>query len=440
MITSSLERMGVKFVEAGFLDLQGTLRSRIFPVKRFDTIRKDGFGFDGSSVGFAGIEDSDVVAKPIENTCRIISSDGFKTAFFLCEIEKNGKEFECSGREILKDTINKIKDKHNYNFYVGPELEFFVTRDGQPVDGTGYMSSNPMDKSGILKKQFMSHLESLHPDFNIHVAHHEVGPSQHEFELKYDEPVAMMDKLVCFKHILRNFALGHDKSEITFMPKPFFGQNGSGMHFHMSIWEDNIPLFHENKDEISDLAKHFIAGVLSHSREIALTSNSTVNSYKRLVLGHEAPVFLVWGYGNRSASIRIPKYRAIRPERARIEIRTPDGLNNHYLTITAIICAGMKGIEESMKTPEPFQKNTYELKEDECERFGIEILPRNLNEAIGHAKNGIILKELLGKSFDAFIKNKQKEWDDYCRHLDDLEISHETKEVTEWERKRYFGM
>ncbi|MCX6822138.1 MAG: glutamine synthetase family protein [Candidatus Aenigmarchaeota archaeon] len=440
MITSSLEKMGVKFVEAGFLDLQGVLRSRIFPAKRFDAIHEDGFGFDGSSVGFVGIEDSDVVAKPIGNTCKIIPSYGFKTAFSLCEIEKNGKTFEWSGREILKDMINKIKDKHNYIFCIGPELEFFITKDGQLLDEAGYMSSNPMDKSGPFKKQFMNNLESLHPDFNIHVSHHEVSPSQHEFELKYDKPVEMIDKLVCFKHILRNFALEYDNSEITFMPKPFFGQNGSGMHFHMSMWENNIPLFYENKDEISDLAKQFIAGILSHSKEIALTSNNTVNSYKRLVLGHEAPVFLVWGYGNRSASIRIPKYQAIRPERARIEIRTPDALNNHYLTIAAIIHAGMKGIEESMDAFEPFQKNTYKLKENECEELGIEILPRNLQEAIDHAKKGTILKELLGKRFDAFIERKQKEWEDYCRYLDNLGIYHETNEVTDWERKRYFSM
>jgi glutamine synthetase len=442
MISSaSLKQKGIKFIEANFLDLQGIMRSRVFPVSRFDGIYEEGFGFDGSSVGFVGIEDSDIVAKPVKETCRIMSCDGFKSAFFHCEIHKDGKTFKKSGREILKTTLEEIKNKHNYEFFVGPELEFFLVKNGLPVDNAGYMFSNPMDRSGLFKKRFMDEVGTSNPDFDIHVAHHEVGPSQHEFELKFDEPLAMTDKLVSFKHILRNFAKSYDQSlEATFMPKPFFGLAGSGMHFHMSLWEDNIPLFYENSDELSDIAKQFIAGILEHSQEIALATNGTVNSYKRLVLGHEAPVFVVWGYGNRSALIRIPKYHAIRPERARIEVRIPDGLNNHYLTVAALIRAGMIGIEESMDEPEPFQENTYKLGVEDCEKLGIKTLPRDLNEAIEHAKKGKILKDLLGDRFDVFVEKKQKEWDEYCNHLDNIGTPRGTHEVTDWERERYFNM
>lgn len=440
MITSSsLERENVKFFEASFLDLHGIMRNRIFPVNRFDDILENGFGFDGSSVGFVNIEDSDTVARPLEKTLRLTSSDSFKIAFFLSEIIKNGKSFERSGRQILKDTLEKIKSKFNYDFFVGPELEFFLTKNEKPLDDAGYMSSNPRDQGGVFKKRFMNELRASNPDFNIHVAHHEVGPSQHEFELQYDEPIAMMDKLISLKCLLRNFAKENDL-EVTYMPKPFFGCAGSGMHFHISLWKDGVPLFYKDKEELSDLAKQFIAGILKHFREITLLTNGNVNSFKRLVIGHEAPVFLVWGYGNRSAAIRIPKYREIEPDRARIEARTPDGLNNPYLAVAALIHAGMVGVEESMEAPEPFQKNAYELDEEKCERLGIKILPRNLKEAIEDAKNGTILREFLGNRFDMFIKQKQKEWDEYCKHLDSSRIPHETDQVIEWERERYFNM
>jgi len=438
LTSSSLEKKGVKFIEASFLDLHGIMRSRTFPVKRFDAISEEGFGFDGSSVGFVEIEDSDIVARPLEKTCKILSFDSFRTAFFLCEIIKDGKPFKGSGRGILKDTLEKIKTE-NYRVFVGPELEFFITKDGKPIDDAGYMFSNPKDCAGLFKKQFMSTIMTSNPAFNIHVAHHEVAPSQHEFELKFDEPISMMDKLVLFKYLLRNFAK-EQGLEVTYMPKPFDGMNGSGMHFHMSLWENDIPLFYENGDELSDIAKHFIAGVLEHSQEIALLINGTVNSYKRLVLGHEAPVFLVWGYGNRSASIRIPKYHKIKPERARIEVRIPDALNDHYLSVAAIIRAGMIGIEKSMEAPEPFQRSTYELDEEECEKLGIKILPRNLSDGIEHAKKGKILRELLGKRLDAFIKHKQKEWNKYRKHLDGIGLSDDIIEVTDWERERYFNM
>jgi len=436
-MVTSLEKKGIKFIEAGFLDLHGIMRNRTFPVSRFDAIRKDGFGFDGSSVGYVNIEDSDIVARPLEKTCKILSSDGFKTAFFLCEIIKDGKPFKGSDREILKDTLENIKSE-NYNVYVGPELEFFLTKNGQPIDDTGYMSSNPRDQAGLFKKQFMTTIMTSNPGFNIHVAHHEVAPSQHEFELKFDEPIVMMDKLVLFKYLLRNFAK-EQGLEVTYMPKPFHGMNGSGMHFHISLWENDIPLFYENGDELSNIAKHFIAGILEHSQEIALLTNGTINSYKRLVLGHEAPVFLVWGYGNRSVSIRIPKYHEIKPERARIEVRIPDALNNHYLTVAAIIRAGMIGIEKSMEAPKPFERSTYELDEEECDKLGIKILPRNLKDAIEHAENGTILRELLGKRFKTFIEQKEKEWDEYSKHLDSVGIQ-DTNQVTDWERKRYFNM
>jgi len=435
MITSaSLKESGVEYVEAKFLDLNGILRSRTFPVERYDAI-KDGYGFDGSSVGFVDISDSDMVAKPIEETCRIMSCDGFKTAIFLCDLYKDDKPFDFSGRNILKNLLKTIP----YTVFKGPEIEFYLTKNGRPLDEATYMCSNPNDMGESFKKQFMKELNKSNSGLSIHVAHHEVGHSQHEFELQYDEPVKMIDNTILFKINLRNFAKKEDL-EVSYMPKPFLGRAGNGMHYHISLWKDGEPLFFKDDNELSDVGKNFIAGILEFSQEILLMTNGTVNSYKRLVLGHEAPVYVVWGHSNRSALIRIPKYKKFEPKTARIEVRTVDALNDHYLAFAALIKAGMIGIKKELEPPKRYQSSTYNLKRDECKKLGIKVLPRNLNEAIEEAKNGTILKELLGPLFDRFIKLKQDEWHDYTIFLDKKGMSHDTEEVTEWEVKRYFNM
>lgn len=436
MITSaSLKEIGVEYVEAKFPDLCGVVRSRTFPVERFDTIKKVGYGFDGSSVGFVDVSDSDMVAKPIEETCRIITCDGYRTAVLLCELYKDDRPFSFSGRNILKNLLKKTP----YTVLIGPEIEFYLTKDRQPLDEAGYMYSNPSDVGEAFKKRFMKELNRSNSGFSIHVAHHEVGPSQHEFELHYDEPVEMMDKSILFKIYLRNSAK-REGLEVTFMPKPFSGRAGSGMHYHCSVWKDGEALFYNDGNELSDLGKNFVAGVIKFSQEISLVTNGTVNSYKRLILGHEAPVYGVWGYKNRSALIRVPKYRKFKPETTRVEVRTVDGLNNPYLACAALIRAGLIGMEKGFEPSKCYQKSTYDLKEDECKELGIKVLPRNLKEAIERAKQGKILKELLGPLFDRFIAKKLQEWSEYCVFLDKEEISPETDQVTDWERERYFNM
>ena len=430
-----LGKNGVKFVEAKFLDLNGVLRSRTFPVDRYLTvIREIGFGFDGSSVGFFPVEDSDAVAMPLEDTLRITPYKD--TAMVLCDVLKDGKSFHGFGKNILKNLLEKIP----YDVFIGPEIEFYLTKDGRPVDEAGYMSSSPMDVGEGFKKEFMNFLQESNSDFNIQVAHHEVGPSQHEVELKYDKAIPMINKLISYKYLLRKIA-EQKGFEVTYMPKPFFEKAGSGMHFHISLWEGENPLFFENENEISDLAKSFIAGILEHSREIALVTNGTVNSYKRLIAGYEAPVYCVWGFANRSAEIRIPKYRILKPSTARIEVRSLDGLNDHFLACAVLIKAGMIGIEKEMEAPEPFQKNAYRLTEDECEKLGVKMLPKSLGEAIEEAKKGTIVKGLLGNDlFDNFVEDKEREWEQYCDYLNNNSESIETKNVTNWELKKYFCM
>jgi len=224
------------------------------------------------------------------------------------------------------------------------------------------------------------------------------------------------------------------------MPKPFEEKAGSGMHFHISLWEDGKSLFFKNKKEISDMAKHFISGILTFAPEIALATNGTVNSYKRLVLGYEAPVYILWGYSNRSALVRIPKYKDFEPNTTRIEVRSLDGLNNHYLACAALIKAGLIGVEKELDISLPYQKNAYELTQDEVKMMKVEVLPRNLKTAIENAKNGKILKELLNENFNRFIEMKEREWKEYCKYLESKNLSIDTREITEWEKNRYFLM
>ncbi|MEM7825497.1 MAG: glutamine synthetase family protein [Candidatus Aenigmatarchaeota archaeon] len=425
-----LKEMGIKFVEAKFQDNVGELKSRTLPVWRYDAI-KEGYGFDGSSCGFVGVENSDMVAKPIESSFRIINSNGYKTAFFLCDIEKDGKPFPYYGRNILKNLLEKIP----YKVYLGPEIEFYLTQNYLPLDEGNYMISNPTDKGEKFKKDFMFLLEELNSDFRVQVSHHEVGPSQHEFELKYNEPVEMIDTVIAYKYFLRNFAKerGYD---VTFMPKPFEGKAGSGMHFHVSFWEDDTSLFFGNRDEISEEAKHAIGGVLEYSPEIALVTNGTINSYKRLVVGHEAPVYCVYGYSNRSALVRIPRYKPLTPSITRIEVRSVDGLNNHYLACAALIKAMLIGMKKKIE-PVLFEGCTYSLSEEECKKLGIKIMPRSLEEAIEKAKEGTILKELLGENFYRLIEIKERELEEFKNSGGALE---DKSKITEWEIKKYFFM
>jgi glutamine synthetase len=431
---SLLTTNGIRFVETKFLDFNGILRSRTFPVNRYlNSIRSNGFGFDGSSIGFFPIEDSDTVAIPIEETMRM--SPCKTTAFVFCDIQKNGKQFQGFGKNILENLLKEIP----YKVLVGPEVEFYLTKSLKPIDDAGYMHSSPMDTGEVFKKEVLDFLLETNSDLNIHVAHHEVGPSQHEVELKYDEPIRMIHKLLSYRYILRKFAEERNL-EVTYMPKPFFRKAGSGMHFHISLWNDEKNLFYKNENDISDTAKQFIAGILYHSREISLVTNGTVNSYKRLVKGHEAPVFCVWGFSNRSALIRIPKYRRFEPSSTRIEVRSLDGLNDPFLTCAALIRAGINGIKRELEAPKSFQGNAYKLDEKDIENNGVKMLPKNLSESIEEAKNGTILKEVLGNMFEKFIKTKEKEWKEYCKYLKERDLPLGTKDITNWELIKYFYM
>jgi glutamine synthetase len=414
-------------LELGIIDCNGKLRTRTISRKYMEDVLENGFGFDGSSVGLAEIEDSDMVAIPDTNTLKIFEDNGHRIGFMLCDVFKNDKPFEGYSRFILKKVLQEIK----FDAFVGPEVEFYVKKP-ELRGNKEYMNPYPIDEFKPLKRKLILELERL--GFDVKLEHHEVGDGQHEITFKYDNPLAMADKIIFYKYFLRMFFAKHEL-QITFMPKPFFGFAGNGMHCHFSLWKNNNPLFVED-GSLTENAFSFIAGILAYAKEITSSTNSCVNSFKRLVPGYEAPCYIAWGYGNRSTLIRVPAYS--RNDVGRVEIRSPDPLCNPYMAFASILMAGVNGIKKKLKPPEPVNFNVYELGDKKMKELGIEVLPRNLNEAIIHAERGMILKNLFGDNFRLFMNLKKKEWKSYVTFLERKKLPVDTIKVTEWEHKNYF--
>ena len=415
-----LRKHNVKFIEAVFMDLNGVLRGRTFPVSCYEKLVSDGFGFDGYSVGFLNIEDSDCVAKLDPATCKIYSVNGTNVAFFICSIEKDGRPLEVYPRYVFSEYLKKL----GYKVMVGPEVEFYILKDGKPQDEAFYMASPCSDGGEGFKRDIMERLMRL--GIEVELSHHEVGPGQHEIIIRGMEALEMADTIVFYKHFLRSYfrARGLD---VTFMAKPFEELAGNGMHVHVSLWKDGENVFYDN-GELSTKALHFIGGLLKYSKKLCLFTNSTVNSYKRLVPGFEAPTIISWGFGNRSTLIRIPKYRKMTQESARVEYRAPDPMGNVYLTMMGIVIAGIKGINEGVEPPEPFSKNAYE--EPEAEN-----LPSSLGEAMSEYEKRPF--EEFGAINGKFLNTKRKEWLEYLKYLSSNGLSEKTLKVTEWEWKKY---
>jgi len=422
---------GIDLIEAKFLDMGGVLRGRLFPSNRLQNLVRNGFGFDGSSVGFVGIQDSDMVAIPDVSTKRILPCNDGRILLFICDILQRGKPFDGSTRFLLRKELKELP----YKVLMGPEIEFYALRSGNQVDTATYMASYPQDTFEPFKRKLLPKLQEL--GLEIEFAHHEVGPGQHEIILQSDNPTEMADKIVLYKYILRVLAR-EDGFDVTFMPKPFPQYAGNGMHVHMSLWDkENIFYDHDGGNKISQKGRYFIGGLLEFYSEIALATNSTVNSYKRLVPGHEAPVYITWGVGNRSTLIRIPNY-STEKQRLRVEVRTPDSLSDPYLAFLSIIRAGMEGIKKKIEPPEPCETNVYNLPLSKIKKSGVRTLPKNLLEAIRQARDGRILKEILGKHFERFIGLKENEWDEYSKYSKKNGGKPSAISVAKWEWDRYF--
>jgi glutamine synthetase len=428
----------VKFVRIIFPDVLGREMSFTIPAEEMKSAFGMGKGFDGSSVeGFARVEESDLNIVPEPETFRVLpwnyEVDGqiWKEAVIFGDIfTPKGEHFGADSRHILKRTLEKTKNFGQ--LFIGPELEFFIfENEYEPklLDHGGYFYGG---KWGEIRKVAQLYLKEIGIESDYD--HHEVAPSQHEIDLKFADALKMADSVILAKYVIQRVTrkLGLYAS---FMPKPITKLNGSGMHLHLSLWQRNENLFFKNKqDFLSDLAKKYLMGLIKHGREIQLILNQWVNSYKRLIPGYEAPVYLAWGRKNRSAYIRIPEYQSGKEKTTRIELRSPDPACNIYLTLAIIQAAGVWGIKENLKFLPAEEKDIFEMTESEMKRKKIKTLSKNLKEALNLFKKSKLAQETLGNHlFQKIIQNKKIEWENYQRAV----RSGFEKEVSPYEIEKY---
>jgi glutamine synthetase len=419
----------VYFVEIWFTDILGYLKSFTITSHELEKAFVEGLGFDGSSVrGYTRIDESDMVAFPEPSTFAVLPwrpKDKKVARMFATIVEPSGKPFDGDPRNVLKKVLERAQDM-GYSYYVGPELEYFYLRltNSHPevLDWGGYFDLIPRDEAIDLRHQTVLILEEMGMD--VEFAHHEVAPSQHEVDFRYKDALTMSDIVMTARLVIKEVAYMNGVYA-TFMPKPLFGQNGSGMHVHMSLAKDGKNVFFDANDKyhLSSIAKYFIAGLMRHAKEITLITNQWVNSYKRLVPGYEAPVYISWAIRNRSDLIRVPMYKPGKEDATRIEYRAPDPACNPYLAFAVMLSAGLEGIEKRYPIPDPIEENVYRMSEEERKEKGIESLPGSLIEAIEITEKSELVKKTLGEHvFVNFIENKKIEWDDYRRQVTGYEL------------------
>lgn len=434
-LRSYCRSQNIMYIEYLFTDFLGNTRSLIRPAEYAEADIENGISFDGSSIpGGTRIVESDMILEPDLDAMTVVpwTNGPTKTVRINCTMRKDkAVPYESDPRYILQKVVQEATQM-GYTFYVGPELEFYLfnippNQNPTPYDVSSYLSTstnyyNDQTRTGLLNILRMSGID-------IEKIHHEVGNGQYEVSIRYGSPIKIADHLIIAKYTLK--ALEDDKIKTTFMPKPLARQNGSGMHIHFSLFDtknkQNAFYNAEHPYLLSDIAQSFIAGVLYHARALTLLFNCSLNSYKRLVPGYEAPIFICCGTQNRSALIRLPQINKNQPEAVRAEIRSPDPLCNPYLAFAGLLKAGLDGIKQKMELPAIVSRNLYELSLDEIKEAGIEILPKTLSEAISAYKESSLLQELLGpKLFNDYLQVKIKE-------IADFETS-----ITDWEFNRYF--
>jgi len=342
-------------------------------------------------------------------------------------LKPGGQPFDGDPRFVLKRNLKRAADM-GYTYYVGPELEYFYFKDSnstQILDEGGYFDMTPLDMASDLRRETVLTLESL--GIGVEYSHHEVAKSQHEIDMRYTDALTMADNVMTYRLVVKQIAMSQGVYA-TFMPKPVFGMNGSGMHVHQSLFKGDANAFFDPKDKysLSKVAKCFTAGLLRYAPEITCVTSQWVNSYKRLVPGYEAPVYITWARRNRSDLIRVPEYKPGKEKATRIEYRSPDPACNPYLCFSVMLAAGLEGIEKEYELPEPVEENVFDMSDEERKARGIDTLPANLWEAIQVTENSELIRKALGEHvFNAFIKNKKIEWDMY------------RTQVTEYELRRY---
>lgn len=431
-ILRSVSENNVKFIRLQFTDILGVMKSISITSDQLEKALDGELMFDGSSIeGFVRIEESDMYLRPDYSTYLILPwtnpNSQIKTARLICDIyDSNNEPFLGSPRYALKKVLKEAEEL-GYSMFVGPEPEFFMfhlDQNGQPTldtnDKAGYFDLPPVDKGEDARRDMVETLQSM--GFEIEASHHEAAPGQHEIDFKYMEALPTADNIVTFRIVVRTVAQHHGL-HATFMPKPIYGIAGSGMHLHISLFKDGQNVFYDpsKEDGLSDTCRHFIAGVINHAKAISAITSPTVNSYKRLVPGYEAPVYIAWSYRNRSPLIRIP---ARRGEGTRIELRNPDPTCNPYLGLAVILKAGLEGINKKLEPPQPVEQNIYEMDLASRKSQGIESLPENLYEAIQELRKDKLIQEALGEHiYSRFVLAKLREWENYSSRVYDWEIN-----------------
>jgi glutamine synthetase len=438
-VLARIEEDGVEFVRFWFTDILGQLKSFSVGREEMEEALEQGMGFDGSSItGFNAIEESDMIAMPDPDTYALLPwrthDDKGNVARLFCDVLRPGGEpYEGDPRYVMRRALQRAEELGFEQFYIGPELEFFYFRSdevgegGAPeiLDKGGYFDLTSLDAGSDLRRDTVNALKAL--GIRVEYTHHEVGPSQHEIDMRYAGGLEMSDNAMAYRIVVKEIAAQHGVYA-TFMPKPLFGENGSGMHTHQSLFTSDGNAFYDADDQyhLSTTAKSYIAGLLKHAREIAALFAPTVNSYKRLVPGYEAPVYSAWSQRNRSALVRVPMYHPGKEQSTRAELRCPDPSCNPYLTFAAMLHSGLDGIEQGYECPDPMESNLYDLTHDERVERGIEQLPETLGESIEEFAGSDLMRRALGDHiFERYVELKREEWEEY------------RIQVSKWELERY---
>src|SRR6056297_742742 len=433
-VLKKAKELDVKFVRLQFVDILGIIKNVAITIDQLETALDGKIMFDGSSIeGFTRIHESDMYLKPDYNTFEIFPwhKEAGSIARLMCDIyTPDGKPFIGCPRSTLKKVINEAKEM-GFEMHAGPEPEFFLfekDKNGNPTtitnDNGGYFDLSPVDLGEKARRDIVLALEEM--DFDVEASHHEVAPGQHEIDFKYTPVLKTADNVATFKFVTKRIAMEHNL-HATFMPKPIFGENGSGMHVHQSLFKDGENVFYDPEDklQLSKTAYHYIGGLLKHARAIAAITNPSINSYKRLVPGYEAPVYVAWSSANRSALIRIP---AARGAGTRLELRNPDPTANPYLAIAVMLKAGLDGIKNEMEPPEEVLENIYEMTAAKKAEKNIESLPANIDEAVNLLLKDDVITSVLGEHvLEHFVAAKKVEWDEY------------RTQVSQWELDKYLS-
>ena len=434
-VVDEIEQKNVDFLRLQFTDILGTVKNVSIPASQAEKAFTEGIYFDGSSIdGFVRIQESDMRLEPDPSTFAILpwrEKENSAAARLICDVfnTSTGEPFSGDPRGVLKRAIARAEEM-GYDINAAPEPEFFLFEEDEngrattvTNDAGGYFDLAPKDLASDVRRDIIYGLESM--GFDIEASHHEVAEGQHEINFTYDDALSTADNVATFRSVVRAIAAEHEL-HATFMPKPIARINGSGMHTHISLFQDGENAFHDDDDEfnLSETAKQFTAGILEHAPAVTAVANPTVNSYKRLVPGYEAPVYIAWSDRNRSALIRKPAART--PAASRIEARFPDPSCNPYLAFAALIHAGLDGIERGLDCPDPVRENIYDFDEAKREEYGIETLPKDLGAAVDALEEDEVIQSALGDHvFEKFVEAKRSEFQDYL-------VS-----VSEWELDRY---